>query len=394
MGKSKRGKTRLDAYYRLAKDQGYRARSAFKLIQLNRKYDFLAKSRVAVDLCAAPGGWCQVCAKFMPVGSKIIGVDLDPIAPIRGVKTFVGDITDDKSKKTIQVWLKKEPVDIVIHDGAPNVGGAWARDLFQQNALVLCALKLATQLLKPDGWFVSKVFRSPDYQKLIWVLKQFFTKVEATKPLASRMESVEIFVVCAGYKAPKTVDPKMFSAQYVFAEVKPEKILTHNNTFITPIDNTPVGYGDEFAAVHFRVATLTDFMSCEDPRGFLKKFHEIRFNLETDKYLLDSKWSKKELIYLCHDLQRVGDADKRRLVRWREQLLREQSRARLLEEQAVRDVDESDSDADAVPDAAAGGDFEEEDDATKIATELLSIRKQQAKDIKRKQKKIVNRRLR
>lgn len=391
-GKNKRGKTRLDAYYRLAKDQGYRARSAFKLIQLNRKYDFLAKSRVAVDLCAAPGGWCQVCAKFMPVGSKIIGVDLDPIAPIRGVKTFVGDITDDKTKKTIQVWLKKEPVDVVIHDGAPNVGGAWARDLFQQNALVLCSLKLATQLLKPDGWFISKVFRSPDYQKLIWVLKQFFTKVEATKPLASRMESAEIFVVCGGYKAPKTIDPKMFSAQHIFSEVKPEKILNQAGLFVVPKSNVPEGY-DEFSTVIHRVATLPDFLNCQDPKSFLRHFQEIRFNQETDKAMLDSKWSKKELVYLCHDLQQVGEADRRRLTRWREQLLRDQSRAKIDADTAAAALVQG---AEADPDAEfemSDEEVEEEDDALKMATELLGMRKAQEKEKKRKQKKIVDRKL-
>lgn len=385
----KRGKTRLDAYYRLAKDQGYRARSAFKLIQLNRKYDFLAKSRVAVDLCAAPGGWCQVCAKYMPVGSKIIGVDLDPIAPIRGVKTFVGDITDQKTKKTIQVWLKKEPVDVVVHDGAPNVGGAWARDLFQQNALVLSALKLATELLKPDGWFISKVFRSPDYQKLIWVLKQFFDKVEATKPLASRMESAEIFVVCAGFKAPKHVDPKMFSAQEVFSEVAPEKILTPGGVFVVPKTNVPQGY-DEFSTVTQRVATLQDFLKADDPKSFLKHYHEIRFKPE-DQFFLDSKWSKKELVYLCHDLQQVGEADRRRLVRWREQLLREESKVRLARQLDSGIAAEGEADEEGLEiDSNAADDG---DDATKIAEELLAIRKAKAKEIKKKQKKVVDRKL-
>lgn len=386
----KRGKQRLDAYYRLAKDQGYRARSAFKLIQLNRKYDFLSKARVAVDLCAAPGGWCQVCAKYMPMGSKIIGVDLDPIAPIRGVKTFVGDITDEKTKKTIQMFLKKEPVDIVIHDGAPNVGGAWARDLFQQNALVLCALKLACQLLKPDGWFVSKVFRSPDYQKLIWVLKQFFEKVEATKPLASRMESAEIFVVCAGYKAPKIIDPKMFSAQEVFSEVGPEKILTGRGTFQVPKSNVPMGYDDFMTVVH-RTATLQDFMSADDPKAFLKHYHEIRFGPE-DQPLLNSKWSKKEYLHLCQDLQQVGDADKRRLARWREQLLREQSKARL----AAGGLHHEEDDGEGIEissDVADDGEHEPVDDATRMAEELLAIRKAQAKAIKNKQRKIVDRKL-
>lgn len=388
----KKAKTRLDAYYRLAKDQGYRARSAFKLIQLNRKYDFLAKSKVLVDLCAAPGGWCQVAAKHMPIGSKIVGVDLVPIAPIRGCKTFVGDITDDKTRKMVVTWLKKEPVDCVIHDGAPNVGGVWSRDLFDQNALVLCAAKMATQLLRPGGWFVTKVFRSQDFQKLMWVMKQLFDKVEATKPLASRMESAEIFVVCGGYKAPKHVDPKMFHAQSVFADVGEEKIVSASGVLITPKNNVPQGY-EEFATITHNVGTLSDFLHCRDPKEFLKSHHEIRFP-EEDRDMLKSKHSRKELVYLCHDLIQVGEADRRRLIRWREQLIREQQRA-------TREESEDDDGAATSDVAGAAGSDEEgdhllgdgEDDITNMARQLIEIRKREAKELKKKQKKIVDRKL-
>ncbi|TPP45993.1 FtsJ-like methyltransferase family protein [Leishmania donovani] len=320
----KKAKTRLDAYYRLAKDQGYRARSAYKLIQLNRKYDFLAKSRVLVDLCAAPGGWCQVAAQHMAIGSKIVGVDLVPIAPIRGVKTFVGDITDDKTRKMIVTYLKKEPVDCVIHDGAPNVGGVWSRDLFDQNALVLASAKMACSMLKANGWFVTKVFRSPDFHNLLWVFKQLFEKVEATKPQASRMESAEIFVVCAGFKAPKSIDPAFFNPQKVFAEVGQEKIVSASGMLVAPKSNVPTGY-DEFATVSHHVASFSDFLNADDPKVFLKTHHELRFSDDADKEYLKSKSSKKELVYLCGDLQQVGEADLRRMLRWREQLLREKT---------------------------------------------------------------------
>ncbi|ORC87179.1 putative FtsJ cell division protein [Trypanosoma theileri] len=399
----KKAKTRLDAYYRLAKDQGYRARSAFKLIQLNRKYDFLAKSRVLVDLCAAPGGWCQVAAKHMPVGSKIVGVDLVPIAPIRGVKTFVGDITDDKTRKIIITYLKKEPVDCVIHDGAPNVGGVWSRDLFEQNALVLHAAKMACSMLRPAGWFVTKVFRSQDFHKLMWVMQQLFDKVEATKPLASRMESAEIFVVCAGFKAPKQLDPAMFNAQKVFSDVGEEKILTPSGALVVPRSNVPVGY-TEFATVSHHVAAFTDFLKCDEPKTFLRTHHELRFATPEDKVYLKSRHSKKELVYLCGDLQQVGDADLRRMLRWREQLLREDERKRKLagipegddeynDEEDEESQDNADSNAAKDDDDDGKIDFDSAEGVAKIARELLELRKRQSKELKKKQKKIVDRKL-
>eukprot|EP00759_Apiculatamorpha_spiralis_P030020 PhF_6_TR31849/c2_g2_i4/m.47199/K14857/SPB1, FTSJ3; AdoMet-dependent rRNA methyltransferase SPB1 len=244
MGKNKaKAKERLDKYYDLAKAQGYRARSAFKLIQLNKKYNFLAKATTLVDLCAAPGGWMQVAAKHMPVTSTIVGVDLVRIRPIAGCKCLTGDIYADRTRRDILDGLKGKKADVVLHDGSPNVGGVWAREAFAQHQLVLQACKLACQVLNPGGWFVTKVFRAEEFNSVMWVLKQLFDKVEATKPLASRMESAEVFVVCAGFKAPKKLDPKFFKISEVFADLgETEPIMQPDGSFRKQVTKVPQGF--------------------------------------------------------------------------------------------------------------------------------------------------------
>ncbi|KAK0465202.1 FtsJ-domain-containing protein [Desarmillaria tabescens] len=335
MGKAqkKTGKGRLDKYYKLAKEQGYRARSAFKLIQLNKKYAFLESARCCIDLCAAPGGWLQVASKYMPINSVIVGVDLVPIKPIPRVVTFASDITTPQCRNLLRGELKDWKADVVLHDGAPNVGTAWIQDAYSQSELVLMSLKLAVEFLIKGGTFVTKVFRSADYNNLIWVFNQLFGKVEATKPPSSRNVSAEIFVVCRDFYAPKHIDPKFLDPKHVFKDlaasvsegVDKGVINSHAQANVFQPEKKRRkrdGYADGDYTL-FKACPVSEFVNSTDPISVLGSVNKIIFDTEEEKTWLDLPITTADVKVNLDDLKVLGKGDFKALLKWRSALREE-----------------------------------------------------------------------
>ncbi|KAI5859489.1 AdoMet-dependent rRNA methyltransferase spb-1 [Durotheca rogersii] len=318
----KHGKGRLDKWYKLAKEKGYRARAAFKLIQLNKKYGFLERSKVLLDLCAAPGSWCQVAAEAMPANSLIVGVDLAPIKPIPKVITFQSDITTDKCRATIRQHLKTWKADTVLHDGAPNVGTAWVQDSFNQAELALQSMKLATEFLVEGGTFVTKVFRSKEYNKLLWVFNQLFAKVESTKPPSSRNVSAEIFVVCRGYKAPKHLDPKFLDPRAVFAEYADQTPNNEAKVFKPEVKKRKRDGYEEGDYTQFKEIPASDFIETADPIAILGSYNKLSFEQPRNGNVALAALDKmpettSEVRICCADLKVLGRREFKLLLKWR-----------------------------------------------------------------------------
>ncbi|KAI1025356.1 hypothetical protein LB504_012629, partial [Fusarium proliferatum] len=316
------GKGRLDKFYKLAKEKGYRARAAFKLIQLNKKYGFLEQSKVVIDLCAAPGSWLQVCTEIMPRQSLIIGCDLTPIKPIPGVISFCSDITTPECRATLRQHLKTWKADTVIHDGAPNVGTAWVQDSFNQVELALQSLRLATEFLKAGGVFVSKVFRSKEYNSFLWVLNQLFTKVDATSPPASRQVSAEIFVVCRGYKCPKKLDPRLLDPKYVFAELQDPTPNNEAKVYNPEVKKRKRDGYEEGDYTQFKEMAASEFIQTTDPIAVLGSYNKLTFqqppNGDVALAALDKlPETTDEIRNCCSDLRVLGRKDFKLLLRWR-----------------------------------------------------------------------------
>lgn len=285
MGKS--SKDKRDAYYRLAKEQNWRARSAFKLIQIDEQFDLFSYADPSqctrvVDLCAAPGSWSQVLSRILikgesfgrrawvekmerfqmhtsafsvpssndlkePMASlslqnpsselkpranvKIVAIDLQPMAPLEGIIQLKADITHPS---TVPLLLKAiDPdfdqhnethrVDLVISDGAPDVTGLHDLDIYVQSQLLYSALTLAMKVLRPGGKFVAKIFRGRNVDIIFAQLKLVFQRVHIAKPRSSRASSIEAFVVCEGYTPVKNWTPELGDALEI---PKPSKAPT------------------------------------------------------------------------------------------------------------------------------------------------------------------------
>lgn len=374
--KGKVGKQRRDKYYHLAKETGYRSRAAFKLIQLNKRFDFLQKSRTLVDLCAAPGGWLQVATQNMPLSSLRIGVDLVPIKPINQCITLQGDITTEKTRQMIKKELRGWEADCVLHDGAPNVGRNWIQDAFQQNCLTLSALKLATQILVKDGIFVTKIFRSSDYHHLISVFEKLFKQVHVWKPAASRLESAEIFVVCEKYQKPGKLDPDLLDPKKVFAESAQQSITANQQLFLQSQKKAKkqqaVGYVSDTILLH-KTVNATDFIRSTDYLNLLGSANKI--------VLDDENWENDELttdeVKCClEDIKVCGPKELRLILQWRRNLLKKIS---------AKEAQECDNTG---KDVATLADPEEERMA-EIERQLVVARTVEKAALKRKKRKLL-----
>jgi 23S rRNA (uridine2552-2'-O)-methyltransferase len=193
------GKKR-EHFYKEAKRVGYRARSAFKLKQIQKRFNIFSKEDIVIDLGAAPGGWSQVAKEFVGAKGIVIGADILSIKPLDNVQFIQGDITNDKTVDEIKQILNDTKADVVLSDISPDISGNYSVD--HARSLWLCerALELANQVLNPNGTFVCKNFEGEDTKKLIEKIKQRFSSVRVFTPGASRKSSSEIYIIAKSLK--------------------------------------------------------------------------------------------------------------------------------------------------------------------------------------------------
>ena len=189
-----------DHYVMKAKEEGYRSRACYKLMELDDKDKLIKSGMTVVDLGSAPGGWSQVAAKRVGDHGLVVASDILPMDGIAGVTFLQGDFTEESVFEELMTVIGNRPVDLVISDMAPNMSGMSAVDQPSAMYLVELALDMAKQVLKPGGNYAAKVFQGEGFDEYLKDLRTSFQKVVTRKPESSRARSREVYLVAKGYK--------------------------------------------------------------------------------------------------------------------------------------------------------------------------------------------------
>lgn len=187
-----------DAYVQRAKQEGYRSRASYKLMEIIERDHLLRPGMRVVDLGAAPGGWSQVVAKQLAGSGRVIALDLLEMTPMAGVTFIQGDFREDEVLAGLVKALDGRPVDLVISDMAPNISGIALADQARAMHLAELALEFAVQHLKPGGNFLVKVFQGEGFDEYIRALRRHFRQVVTRKPKASRGRTNETYLLGIG----------------------------------------------------------------------------------------------------------------------------------------------------------------------------------------------------
>lgn len=189
-----------DVWVRKSREDGYRSRASYKLIELDDKDQLFRPGQLVVDLGAAPGGWSQVAVERVGDNGVVVASDILPMDTIAGVDFVQGDFTEQSVFEELLAVLGDRKADVVISDMAPNMSGMAAVDIPKAMGLVELALDMAQNVLKPGGTFVAKVFQGEGFDQLLRDMRDSFSKVVSRKPDSSRARSREIYQVCKGFR--------------------------------------------------------------------------------------------------------------------------------------------------------------------------------------------------
>ena len=187
-------KQHRDQFFKKSKTLGYRSRASFKLIELNKKFQFIKNNTNLLDLGSYPGGWTQVASNIITTG-KILSVDIKDMKPFKNIKFINGNILEKETKKEIQSFFEGN-IDVVISDMAADTTGNKSLDSIRTNELCSDVIKFSQEILKPRGVLVSKLFMGEDFIEVKNLAKSLFKKVNFFKPKASRKESKETYLHC------------------------------------------------------------------------------------------------------------------------------------------------------------------------------------------------------